>query len=88
MFFTFSLQDLYLTNLIVFVSEDFLASVDDPDFLWLTANSAPWDTVKQKWVETRDLRIDFRNHCPQNTDYMDVFPALKENLGWELVSIS
>lgn len=65
----------------------FLASIEEPDFQWLLSNKEPWATVREKWEKTRDLRLQFRNHCTQNTDYLDPFPCTKEPLGWELVSV-
>ncbi|XP_026290971.2 uncharacterized protein LOC113215549 [Frankliniella occidentalis] len=61
--------------------------LQDPSFVWLCHNTSPWTEVRAKWEETRLRRLRFLALNKQLFSYFEKFPAIKENLGWELVAM-
>lgn len=54
--------------------------------MWLLEFFEPWDEVEEKWQETHQRRMKHLRLSEEVYQYVDKFPALKQPLGWKLVS--
>lgn len=59
---------------------------EDDDFVWLKNHSDPYIEVEKRWTATRRRRKRLMSKAKDVYAYTSVFPALKRNDGWELVS--
>lgn len=60
---------------------------DDDNILWLKEHDAPWTDVLDKWNRSFRVRKLLFNRCTSISAIITDFPALRTEIGHELVNI-
>lgn len=58
---------------------------DDDDMAFIKAETSPWDDVRKSWNKTFLNRMKFLSEYSIE-NYLNTFPCLKTERGYELVS--
>ncbi|XP_052128691.1 uncharacterized protein LOC127750621 [Frankliniella occidentalis] len=68
------------------IPDDSFNADDDPEISWLMTNDSPWTEVLTKWDASVAVRRQIVLHLKYYSEYIEKFPALRTQLGWELIA--
>ncbi|XP_048000032.1 uncharacterized protein LOC125237110 isoform X2 [Leguminivora glycinivorella] len=64
-------------------------AVDEETLIWLQYNKEPFQEVKDKWLQTRQYRMetDYKNAKHNLQDILKKYPLLKQSFGFQLIEL-